>query len=175
MFTSIGPCGDDHDGTLKRHLVVLTDAAPCSARQMVASPYVVPRQCSHRLARSVTLSDPSAFTSSEHRLSIEYSTSGLGSLNPLIVTLPSELALEFMQRPPINVGINSPLGGRGVYRRIVQSLDVRGMHLPPSQDSSDGIRYSESLPIHSTSILLLAWLERCSPSLHLDVVCLVAT
>jgi hypothetical protein len=75
---------------------------------------VVPNQCGRRFARSVTLSDPSAFTSNEHRLSIEYSISGFGSLNPLIATLPNELALEFMQRPPINVGINSPLGDRGV-------------------------------------------------------------
>jgi hypothetical protein len=75
----------------------------------------VPSQCGRGFVRSsVTLSDPFALTSSEHRLSIEYSTSGLGSFNPLITTLPNDLALKFMKRPPINVGINSPLGGRGV-------------------------------------------------------------
>ena len=72
-------------------------------------PHVVPRQCGHRLARGVALCDPYTLASIEHRLSVEYSTSGLGSLNPLITTLPNELALEFMQ---IAEGFLSPVRTR---------------------------------------------------------------
>jgi len=101
-----------------------SNALSMQCSQMVAYPRS-PKACGHRLARGVALCDPSTLASIEHRLSVEYSTSGLGSLNPLITTLPNELALEFMQ---IAEGLLSPLRTRASVWDVCADLLLPQCH-----------------------------------------------